>query len=318
VPTFRINVDSSVPPSAQLYEQVSFAIASRQLPPGSKLPSVRQLAMQTNLHRNTISKVYTHLEKSGLVEARAGSGVYVLNPETLSLSIHSTIKQLIQGSIDAVLAQGYSLEQVTAMFIRELELRSHHGAQLIATSPDKGILRVVAHELQKALDIPVLGLPIDELLHYLKHNPAATVVTDRYCMPQVKEALEGMEIPVLPIDINTYTEEITLVEQLRAGSCLGIICLSRSILYGANILTQSMRGEELLILTAHPEDEQEINAILQSADLIILDEGSFGILEQRIRKARISRIRPLGVHVADNHTTLESIAALRKALGRAS
>jgi GntR family transcriptional regulator len=317
VPTFRINVDSSVPPSAQLYEQVSFAIASRQLPPGSKLPSVRQLAMQTNLHRNTISKVYTHLEKSGLVEARAGSGVYVLNPETLSLSIHSTIKQLIQGSVDAVLAQGYSLEQVTAMFVRELELRSHRGAQIIATSPDKGLLRVVAQELQKALDVPVFGLPIEELADYLKQHPAATVVTDRYCIPQVQEALEGLDIPVLPIDINTYSEEIGLVEQLRSGSCLGIISLSRSILYGASILTQSMRGEELLVLTAHPEDDPDINAILQSTDLLILDEGSFGILEQRIKKARISRIRPLGVHVAENHTTLESITALKRALGRA-
>jgi GntR family transcriptional regulator len=316
VPTFRINIDSSVPPSAQLYEQVSFAIASRQLSPGSKLPSVRQLAMLTNLHRNTISKVYTHLEKSGLVEARAGSGVYVLNPETLSLSMHSTIEQLIQGSVDAVLAQGYSLEQVTAMFVRELELRSHRGAQIIVTSPDKGLLGMVVQELQKALDVPIFGLHIDELADYLKHHPAATVVTDRYCIPQVQEALEGLEVPVLPIDIHTYSEEIALVEHLRSGSCLGIISLSRSILYGASVLTQSMRGEELLVLTAHPEDDTEVNAILQSTDLLILDEGSFGILEHRVKKARISRIRPLCVHVTENHTTLESITTLKRALGR--
>ena len=33
--------------------------------------------MQTGLHRNTISKVYRQLENDGVVEAMAGSGIYV-------------------------------------------------------------------------------------------------------------------------------------------------------------------------------------------------------------------------------------------------
>jgi len=33
--------------------------------------------MQTGLHRNTISKVYRQLEDNGLVDSRAGSGIYV-------------------------------------------------------------------------------------------------------------------------------------------------------------------------------------------------------------------------------------------------
>ena len=52
-----------------------FAIAARHYPPG-RLPSTRQLAMQTGLH-NTISKVYRQLETDGVVEAMAGSGIYV-------------------------------------------------------------------------------------------------------------------------------------------------------------------------------------------------------------------------------------------------
>ena len=43
--------------STQLYNQICFAIAARHYPPGHRLPSTRQLAMQTGLHRNTISKV---------------------------------------------------------------------------------------------------------------------------------------------------------------------------------------------------------------------------------------------------------------------
>ena len=74
---FHIQTDSEIPVSKQLYDRMLFAIASRQFSPGHRLPSTRQLAMQTGLHRNTIGKVYSQLEGTGLVESVPGSGIYV-------------------------------------------------------------------------------------------------------------------------------------------------------------------------------------------------------------------------------------------------
>ena len=74
---FHIQQESDIPASTQLYNLICFAIAARHYPPGHRLPSTRQLAMQTGLHRNTISKVYRQLEIDGVVEAIAGSGIYV-------------------------------------------------------------------------------------------------------------------------------------------------------------------------------------------------------------------------------------------------
>ena len=74
---FHIQQESDIPASTQLNNQICFAIAARHYPPGHRLPSTRQLAMQTGLHRNTISKVYRQLEIDGVVEAIAGSGIYV-------------------------------------------------------------------------------------------------------------------------------------------------------------------------------------------------------------------------------------------------
>ena len=74
---FHIQQEIDIPASTQLYNQICFAIAARYYPPGHRLPSTRQLAMQTGLHRNTISKVYRQLETDGVVEAIAGSGIYV-------------------------------------------------------------------------------------------------------------------------------------------------------------------------------------------------------------------------------------------------
>jgi len=94
---FHIQQESDIPASTQLYNQICFAIAARHYPPGHRLPSTRQLAMQTGLHRNTISKVYRQLEIDGVVEAIAGSGIYVrdnLTKRSIKKSVFSKNKQV--------------------------------------------------------------------------------------------------------------------------------------------------------------------------------------------------------------------------------
>ena len=52
--------------------------------------------MQTGLHRNTISKVYRQLEVDGVVEAMAGSGIYVrdnLAKKDFKKSVYSKSKK---------------------------------------------------------------------------------------------------------------------------------------------------------------------------------------------------------------------------------
>ena len=113
---FHIQQESEIPASSQLYNQICFAIAARHYPPGHRLPTTRQLAMQTGLHRNTISKVYRQLETDGVVEAIAGSGIYVRDQQKqkdLRSSSHSIrnkgitdVDHEVRKSIDELLNAG--------------------------------------------------------------------------------------------------------------------------------------------------------------------------------------------------------------------
>mgnify|MGYP000946944954 CR=1 FL=1 len=55
-------------------------IACGNLPVGSKLPSVRGLAMQLTINANTVAKAYNELTTQGLLEARQGLGLFVSQP----------------------------------------------------------------------------------------------------------------------------------------------------------------------------------------------------------------------------------------------
>lgn len=61
----------------RIFGQVSAAIQARRLKVGSRMPSVRQLADDCDISRDTAVRAYEKLVAHGLLEARRGSGYFV-------------------------------------------------------------------------------------------------------------------------------------------------------------------------------------------------------------------------------------------------
>jgi len=74
---FQLDIKSGVPFYRQIIDQVKSAIASGRLEPGQRLPTVRQLSVDLSINPNTVSRAYTELELTGLVETQMGSGTFV-------------------------------------------------------------------------------------------------------------------------------------------------------------------------------------------------------------------------------------------------
>ena len=74
----HVDAASPLPVFEQLRTQIERLIASGQLRPGSKLPTIRQLASDLGLARGTVNKVYDALVRDGLVETAGRHGSIVL------------------------------------------------------------------------------------------------------------------------------------------------------------------------------------------------------------------------------------------------
>ena len=61
----------------QLVDQVRTAAAAGALKPGDALPSIRPLAEDLRVNRNTVAKAYAELESQGIIETIAGKGCFV-------------------------------------------------------------------------------------------------------------------------------------------------------------------------------------------------------------------------------------------------
>lgn len=72
-----LNHDSDEPLYYQIYNAIRADIATKALAPGQKLPSIRRLAEDLRVSRNTVEAAYQQLHAEGYVKSRSGSGFIV-------------------------------------------------------------------------------------------------------------------------------------------------------------------------------------------------------------------------------------------------
>jgi GntR family transcriptional regulator len=74
----RLDTESPVPAFEQLRSQLVHAIRTGELAPGTSLPTVRQLAADLGIAKNTVARAYQELEADGLVRGERRNGTIVL------------------------------------------------------------------------------------------------------------------------------------------------------------------------------------------------------------------------------------------------
>ena len=117
----QINFHSGLPPYLQIVEQIKSAAASGALRPGEPLPSIRPLAEQLRLNRNTIAKAYGELENQGVIETIAGKGSFLSHARS-RLSADAK-RELLSHSIDAAIVQAHHLQISRDQFLTAIDQR---------------------------------------------------------------------------------------------------------------------------------------------------------------------------------------------------
>ena len=73
----QVDFQAGKPVYLQLADQIRYAAASGRLRPGEPLPSLRPLAEELRINRNTIAKAYAELESQGIIETVPGKGYFL-------------------------------------------------------------------------------------------------------------------------------------------------------------------------------------------------------------------------------------------------
>ncbi len=118
---FQINFKSGKPAYLQVVDQVKAAAASGALRPGEALPSIRPLAEELRLNRNTIAKAYAELESLGVIETLPGKGCFLKeNHSPLRKEIR---RKLLMEEIDQAIVMAHHLQVPGPEFLELLRER---------------------------------------------------------------------------------------------------------------------------------------------------------------------------------------------------
>ena len=114
---FQIDPTSRLPIYRQLGDQIREAAARGKIQPGERLPSVRELSRMLVVNPNTVARVYTELEREGVLNTRPGLGVFVAQPGSeLSRKVR---KERLREALDRFLTEavhlGFPADEVVAL-----------------------------------------------------------------------------------------------------------------------------------------------------------------------------------------------------------
>lgn len=84
------NLDNDRPIYLQLMEKIQQDIIAGIYPPGDRLPSVRELAMDAAVNPNTMQKALSELERNGLVYSKRTSGRFITEDKTMLQQLKDT------------------------------------------------------------------------------------------------------------------------------------------------------------------------------------------------------------------------------------
>ena len=117
-----INTGSATPIYKQITDQVRLAVATGRLTVGDQLPSVRALAEELVINPNTVARAYTDLAREGLLESRAGRGVFVTRKRKMFTREEGRrrLEPLMESLVGEAMVMDFTREELREAFEKKL------------------------------------------------------------------------------------------------------------------------------------------------------------------------------------------------------
>lgn len=117
----HLHFKSGKPVYLQLVDQIKAAAASGALQPGEALPSIRPVAEELHVNRNTVAKAYAELESLNVIETIPGKGCFLKeNHSPLRKDIR---RKLLIEEIDQAIVMAHHLQVPGTEFLKLTEER---------------------------------------------------------------------------------------------------------------------------------------------------------------------------------------------------
>lgn len=173
-----------------IVDQIKIAIENKEILPGRKLPSERELASKLSVSRTSVKEAYSVLKSEGLIEIKHGSGVTLLKDGTDDVIMKMNIiirgestdtielmelRQGIEGEATYYASLRCSDEDIENLHYFYLKLKKAVEAKEIAAKEDLDFHMYIARLARNSILTDVMYMISDRLLEGLQESRADTI-----------------------------------------------------------------------------------------------------------------------------------------------
>lgn len=111
----RVDLKAGRPLFDQLRTQVIEGVRAGALPPGTRLPTVRELAGQLGVAVNTVARAYRELETAAIVETRGRFGTFIARYDPTDAAMAAAAREYVHVAHGLGLTKADALRYVEAV-----------------------------------------------------------------------------------------------------------------------------------------------------------------------------------------------------------
>lgn len=308
---YTLQRKNGIPLYIQLRNQILFAIRSKQLKLGDKMPTERELSNQLEVSRKTVSHTYNILESLNALKSHQGKGTFVevtsRGAEGIlqSLGIHDgqwdavseknakdnqlqakqvELNNRIDALIDFALEHKMSQEQLKHVLRERIQYQYNKCMEPYSLFVECNVEQATsfAKELEEVAAIKMQVCTLTELRKasvetHKKIKLALNLVTTFNHLGEIKELLDSQGIMknVFGVAITPNLESLIRIAKYPKDTKIGLVSLSEEFFFNVQSALNAGGIDHLSIGSTTSNDTKTLNKFLQDLDVVIVSPGRY-------------------------------------------
>jgi GntR family transcriptional regulator len=298
----RVDVHSPIPIRRQLTEQLKHVIDSGGVPRDQALPSIRELAGFLGINPNTVSRVIEDLKRSGYVEARRGSGVFVASapPARPASGLRENFLRdtVIRAAALGMTADDLAIGVSSLAGVRPAAVQGAIEVLLVECSPPE--LDFFAGQLEAQLPVHVDKVLLGELPAAARRRKQAgrwrAAVTSFCHLPDVERLLGGRGVPVIALLAEAHLETLHRLAQLPPGTRVGVVSTVAETAHNLEHSIANAGLPNIVLVGACPVEGAPLARLAKKVDVVVCSSSAAD---------RVRGLVPPAVHVMIDDRALD-------------
>jgi GntR family transcriptional regulator len=288
----KLNRKNKLPVHSQLKAQLVYLIQSGQMRAGTQLPTVRQLAGFLRVNRNTVSKVFSEMQREGYLSCEPGRGTFVSAAKAKSESKVESMHKLlavVDEALDRAVKLGFSPEELfLTLYARTQASPAASGGKkkvkALFIECSRPELEMFSAELKKEVGIQLDSMLVGDFAKTVEKDLESLrryglIVTTFYHIREVQGLLEDSGMEVVALMVDTSIETLMRLTSLPEGTRVGVACTTRAGAENMKLSIQRAGLGHLRVIIGCVEERSSLQKMIAEASVVVCSS----LVESKLR-----------------------------------